>query len=139
MEMLLPLPMLVLPLLMYQLVLILPVAASDGGGFAAWARLHGRAYGDAALEARARANFAATERRIAEHNSQGLSWRMGHTPFSDLSDGEFEARLGGSKRGRGRAVASATTPVAAAAAPAPAAIDWVSAGKVTPIKDECTY
>ena len=76
MEMLLPLPMLVLPLLMYQLVFILPVAASDGGGFAAWARLHGRAYGDAAQEARARANFVATERRITEHNRLGLSWAL---------------------------------------------------------------
>ena len=102
--------------------------------FEDWAAVHGRGYATAALEERARQNFVRTEERIVQHNGLKLNtWRMGHTQFSDLTDEEFTTRLGGNSMGR-----VAERPVAGGwgAGSPPKAVDWVSAGKVTPIKNQ---
>ncbi|OEL24911.1 putative cysteine protease RD19D [Dichanthelium oligosanthes] len=149
--------------LVVALVLLLPLAGAssddgfirqvtDGGSrftwpgllpeaqFAAFVRRHGRRYSGPEEYARRLRVFAANLARAAAHQALDPSARHGITPFSDLTRGEFEARLTG-VRGAGdvQRLVRGDMPAAAPAteeevARLPASFDWRDRGAVTGVK-----
>ena len=128
-----------------SLLLLLPAAAAAAGfntAFTSWAARWGKVYPSPAAEGAARRQFFATELEIAAHNTAATtsplpSFLKGHNQFSDLSNAEFE-RLVHISVG-GKPVAAAAVPTAAtlarlAAVDAPESINWVTEGKVSPVK-----
>jgi C1A family cysteine protease len=68
---------------------------------------------------------------IQEHNEKGLSWTMAVNQFSDLTADEFSAAYTGGFVGQPSHAEHVYTN------PSPnGAVDWVSAGAVTPVKDQ---
>jgi len=70
---------------------------------------------------------------INRHNSQGLSWWLGVTPFADLTAQEFKDQIVGGctmtdDRPRKETILDASDN--------PDRIDWVEQGKVTPVKNQ---
>ena len=58
-------------------------AASPDDIFAAWCHVHNKVYLTSAEEAAARRNFAVNDALVAEHNSKGKSFALGHNLYSD--------------------------------------------------------
>jgi len=106
------------------------------GLFSAWKAEHGRSYASAQEESTAFAKFAANEDIITAHNSRGLSWTLGHNAFSDMTADEFFSTRLGYKPSKRATSGPKTVHVAQPDVALPDALDWVSAGKVTPIKDQ---
>lgn len=80
------------------------------------------------------ASFTANHKRIAAHNTAlGLTWRMGHNAFSHMTPAEFKAtvllRPLPWRKNRNRTVSSSSSAL-------PPLVDWVSAGAVTPVKNQ---
>ena len=58
----------------------------EAAEFEAWCVKFGKTYPDMDAVAAARANWHATAAVIDAHNQRDLSWKKGHTQYSDLSD-----------------------------------------------------
>jgi len=70
---------------------------------------------------------------IRNHNSKGLSWEMGLNQFADMTSEEFSAYVGQFPRpAQSNAVPFESNPDFVA----PASVDWITAGAVTPVKDQ---
>merc|ERR1719245_2328671 len=72
--------------------------------------------------------------KINRHNAKGETWTMGITPFADLTAQEFKDQIVGHNTFKTRANEDNvewkdTTSL-------PDSIDWVTNGKVTPVKDQ---
>ena len=121
--------------------------------FVRWQQTYGKVYASSADRDRALSNFLWNDWRIQQHNSQhagveaAAPWEMGHTQFSDLTDAEFTARVG--IHGIGRRWLSSdreellpgssqggTGVTGSPQVPDGGAVDWVTKGKVTPVKDQ---
>jgi len=104
--------------------------------FASWKLEHGKTYTSAASEASAFTQFTISEDLVAEHNSKGLSYVLGHNKYSDLSSEEFYmTKLGYTASAKKGAVS--TAPVHKSnSKDIPQSIDWFTKGAVTPIKDQ---
>ena len=128
-------------------VLLLP-----GGGLATgdqwdqFLRSYGRKYSSAAEAQRRQDIFTNTLNTINTHNAMNLSWKMGITPFSDLTPAEFSqsvlatpgafraaALLWGTDDDAGSAFTAARE---SSVSPLPAAWDWRARGAVTAVKDQ---
>jgi len=103
--------------------------------FEAWKSKFAKSYETVEDEAAALAAFTSNEAIINERNNQNLSYKLGHNKFSDMTWEQFEAHHMGSlflnvppKNSQrvhlklGDAVADS--------------VDWVTAGAVTPVKDQ---
>ena len=127
-----------------------PDAARLSALFASWRAEHGVSYATPALEAAARANFAAhvamaeaAAHKLAEAphlDAQGRPTRFNR--FADMDRGAWERAFRG-KAGRTgahvqatRAMAAGAAPLASPPPPAPPAFDWRTRGVVTPVKDQ---
>lgn len=82
-------------------------------------------------------NFADNDDFIAEHNSKSLSYTLGHNKFSHMTFDEWRqyVRLGldrPSNDVKSDFIHEAPSDLSAI----PATVDWVSAGSVTPVKDQ---
>ena len=81
------------------------------------------------------AAFAENDAKIQEHNTQGLSYTLGHNEWSDMTSEDFnEVMLGGyveKAEAEKNYVDPSTLPEATADAK-----DWVTLGAVTPIKNQ---
>lgn len=93
-------------------------------------------------EARAKAfdAFTANDAKIADFNSRGLTYTLGHNSFSDLTSEEFNKQyigngLNNPHKDRVKNYDYSLSDKARVAA-APDAIDWVTKGAVTPIKNQ---
>jgi len=71
---------------------------------------------------------------IRDHNSRGLSWTMGVNQFTDMTSEEFSAYVGQFPRAPedSNAIPFVQDPNFVA----PASVDWITAGAVTPVKDQ---
>ena len=90
--------------------------------------------------AQAFATFAENDAKIQEHNGQGLSYTLGHNQYSDMTADEFNTVYIGSYlenpalyREKNYDLSLADEDAIAAA---PDAIDWVTKGAVTPVKNQ---
>ena len=107
--------------------------------FAAFVRRHGKVYSGPEEYARRLRVFAANVARAAAHQALDPGARHGVTPFSDLTQEEFEARLTG-LLGADQVLRSVhEMPAAAPAteeevAALPASFDWRDKGAVTEVK-----
>ncbi len=82
------------------------------------------------------ANFADNDDLIEQTNAQNLPYKLGHNQFSHMGRAEWTTFVR-----RGLEARPATNATEVHAAPAdlsalPASVDWVSAGAVTPVKDQ---
>ena len=111
-------------------------APPTGDGFAAWRHHHNKVYLTSAEEAAARRNFAVNDALINNHNSKDSSFELGHNAYSDQDLASLasrrngfvaSAKLGGTRRHTPRSHSSL-----------PSAVDWASAGAVSPVKDQGT-
>jgi len=71
--------------------------------------------------------------KINRHNAKKLSWWMGVTPFADLTEDEFKEKIVGgcvmTRTERNEFFIGSSTEN-------PAAVDWVTQGKITPVKNQ---
>jgi len=109
--------------------------------FVAWKAKHGKSYATSADETKAFNAFTANEDKITAHNAKGLSYQLGHNAFSDLTAEEFFAqRVGGyAKANINRNTYSErvhSAPTTEELRTIASSVDWVSAGAVTPVKDQ---
>jgi hypothetical protein len=106
----------------------------DNPTFAQWAQDHGKTYNKGERLLRARV-FENNLRIIREHNSGSHSWRMGVTPFTDLTSEEFVQSMLSTEL----PPASTHDPRRVRLLEEPAAnvtVDWRTAGAVTPVKNQ---
>ena len=102
--------------------------------FNAWKVEHGKVYTDGPAEAKAFDAFYANELKITEHNSKGLSYKLGHNEFSDLTAEEFFSARLGFKPSLIRPRLGYSGPKLPA--DVPGLVDWRAKGAVTPIKNQ---
>jgi len=104
--------------------------------FDAWKRTHGKDYPSAFAETKAFKAFAHNEDKIAHHNAVvNASYALGHNEFSDLTPDEFYSTYLGFNAAAHKAPSDGyhqAKPVR----DLPSAIDWVSKGAVTQIKNQ---
>jgi C1A family cysteine protease len=78
-------------------------------------------------------NFLATHKFIQENNASGETHVAGHNKFSDWSREEYQSMLG--LKNIGKPLLSGMT-VEAGNLTYPTSVNWVTAGKVNPVKDQ---
>jgi len=103
--------------------------------FSAWKTEMGKSYDTPELEAKAMAAFSSNEKIITEHNAKNLSYTLGHNKFSDMTWEEFRAahmsELFLNKVPKNVQRVHIRSDIQTADA-----VDWVSKGAVTPVKDQ---
>ena len=75
--------------------------------------------------------FSFVHNWIEEHNASGASWVAGHNQFSDWTHAEYKAMLGYA----GDSDRVRKTPTVFPESNA-SSVNWVTAGAVTPVKDQ---
>lgn len=85
-------------------------------------------------------NFSANDDFIEAHNAKKLSYKCSHNHFSHLSLDEWSKHLGFTKSADYTNKISSSFATGTHQAPAtnvlPASVDWVTAGAVTPVKNQ---
>jgi C1A family cysteine protease len=108
-------------------------SANLEGKFMQWISEHGRSYGTIEEFKFRMAEFAKVDSIIEEHMAKNdASYELGHNKFSDWTRAEFKKTLGY----RANTVAFEETMAAPVNVTYPATVDWVTAGAVTPVKDQ---
>jgi len=105
--------------------------------FYEWISVHKVEAGSGARFVQMLQNFANNDDLIEAHNAQKLSYTLGHNQFSHMSLDEFReyVRLG-LDRPNSTSKAPFVHNAPADLSTVPASVDWVSAGAVTPVKDQ---
>jgi len=102
--------------------------------FNAWMAQHGKVYASEKHESVAFTKWLANEDKINTHNAKGLSYKLGHNKFSDMTAEEFFGIRLGYNRNATRTRATKVHVVGDT--PNPTSVDWVTSGAVTSIKDQ---
>ena len=122
-----------LRLTLFSALLFLVAAAADQARFEQWMRNHDKHYADLSERSKRHKIWLHNDQIISSHNTGPESpYQLGHNQFSDLSIEEFKARY------TGLAGVTELEPVPDPRVPSelPAAVDWVEAGAVTPVKNQ---
>jgi C1A family cysteine protease len=107
--------------------------------FDEWKSAHSKAYATVEEESRALAAFASNDEIIEKTNAQKLSYTLGHNKYSDLTWDEFRVHYmaDGLALHRNYSPKNAERVHLTGLGPKPNdAVDWVTAGAVTPVKDQ---
>lgn len=105
--------------------------------FENWTSKFGKTYATPAEKAHRLALFTKNLNDILVHNAKGLSWTEGLNQFSDLSVEEFKAKYTGLKKSNIQRLPADIAIKGDQPNPAPSGtVDWVSAGAVTPVKNQ---
>jgi C1A family cysteine protease len=112
----------------------------NSSGFWNWVHEHGKTY-DSMHELEFRQTvWEANVRRIEQHNSKSVGWRMEVNKFADLTPYEFQAQYisGGFQEAefQRRQYARFSNFVWKNNATLPSSVDWTSQGAVTPVKNQ---
>jgi len=101
--------------------------------FMEWISVHQRSYGTVEEFSFRHQIFAEKDAQIEAHNLEGLSYTLGHNSRSDWTEHEWSKLMGH----RPSAFAREDVEVlAVSATPNADSVDWVTAGAVTPVKDQ---
>lgn len=112
-------------------------ALQDHQRFNQWMLDHGKVYATEQSEASAFAAWIKNDATIGKHNSKGLSFTLAHNEYSDITPDEFfGARLGYAANTTRAAGTMPTQMHVASGGPNPSAVDWVTAGAVTSVKNQ---
>merc|ERR1719230_794558 len=104
--------------------------------FNSWKKEHGKVYGSNDAEASALAAFSSNDAIIKETNAKGLSYKLGHNEFSDLTWDQFrsthmsELFTNRNPKNHNRVHLKQEKETD------PDSIDWVTKGAVTPVKNQ---
>ncbi len=104
--------------------------------FVAFKHEHAKHYDSAAAEAQAFKAFSENEDIIASHNAKNLAYKLGHNEYSDLSKDDFWTLHFKPGFDAKKAKPAATSLHVTSNAALPDAVDWVTAGAVTPVKNQ---
>jgi len=104
--------------------------------FLAFKHEHAKHYDSAAAEAQAFKAFSENEDIIASHNAKNLAYKLGHNEYSDLSKDDFWTLHFKPGFDAKKAKPAATSLHVTSNAALPDAVDWVTAGAVTPVKNQ---
>jgi len=118
-------------------MLIASLAASASAAspsFAEWMFRSGRKYASTEETMLRRYIFADNVQRIDAHNAGNHGWTMKVNSFADLHPSEFKARFASGYRYREQRSKNVVRPTHVGALPT--SVDWVTAGAVTPIKNQ---
>lgn len=114
--------------------------ASDPTSFADWVITHGKNYkNDEEYSYRAMI-YGKNVQKIRAHNAAGLSWTMAVNKYADLTGDEFRSRMRLYRNGFHHITHSISNITNVKPTnlrvKIPASVDWVSAGAVTPVKNQ---
>jgi len=105
--------------------------------FASWKQAHGKVYSDTTAEKTALQAWLDNDAIIEAHNAKRLSYWLGHNEYSDLTWEQFSSeRLPGFVQSMSNALEGSRTLFVPPAADPPTAVDWVTKGAVTPVKNQ---
>ena len=104
--------------------------------FLAFKHEHAKHYDSAAAESQAFKAFSENEDIIASHNAKNLAYKLGHNEYSDLSKDDFWTLHFKPGFDAKKAKPAATSLHVTSNAALPDAVDWVTAGAVTPVKNQ---
>jgi len=106
--------------------------------FASWKSEHNKVYSTVEEEAAAFSAWTENEKIIEEHNAKGLSWTLGHNKYSDLTWEQFKRTVMGGELFLNKSPKNARRVHLTGKNGNPIAdsVDWVTAGAVTPVKDQ---
>jgi len=119
--------------------LALPSQLAMTSKFDAWKRAESKSYATVEEEAAALAAFTSNDAIINNHNSQNRSYTLGHNSFSDMTWEQFQQfhMAGGEPLYLNRAPKNMVRAhLTGIGQPLDDAVDWVTKGAVTPVKNQ---
>jgi len=117
----------------------LPAPTNYASLFASWKMKHGKMYTSSAHEIKAFAAFAENEDKIVATNARGLSYKLAHNEFSDLTANDFfKQGHTGFNTTLHRRTTFSTRPVHVANSNVtlPSSVDWVERGAVSQVQNQ---
>jgi len=124
--------------MLYLSIVAATLALPMQSKFDAWTRAEGKSYTTVEEETAAYTAFESNDRIIEDHNAKHLSYWLGHNAYSDLTWDQFQqTHMGELYLNRApKNVQRVHLKGDALGAPLADAVDWVSKGAVTPVKNQ---
>jgi C1A family cysteine protease len=125
--------------MIYQIAFFAAAFSSDAllSKFESWKDQHAKTYESAEALSKAMKAFGENEEIINTHNAKGLSYTLGHNEFSDLTWEEFQGHHMGELYTNRAPKNMNRKHLTGMSDNVPAdSVDWVTAGAVTPVKNQ---
>lgn len=119
-----------------MLLATLALAATAAPTFDTWTEHHGKHYKNEEERAYRALIYKKNMEKIAAHNAGNHTWTMAVNKYADLTSAEFRSRTSGGAAGFYKPNAEKYYVPVNLRASLPSSVDWVSAGAVTPVKNQ---